>query len=133
MRKILFRGKRLSDGKWVYGNLYDFDRLVNSEDDDDLPFMKHMWGIMTIETDDVIDPKTVGQFTGLLDANGEQIFEGDLLRDEDDVWEVKWDDDDAMFILQLDEIAEHFGHLGSEGFEIIGDIHENKEKACENV
>lgn len=69
MREILFRGKSISYDTWIEGfYIYDPDYKVHS--------------IALLESPDDwydIDPKTVGQFTGLLDANGRRIFEGDVV------------------------------------------------------
>ena len=72
MREIKFRGKTLS-GKWVYGYYVGKDTIIPFEDVNfDLGF------IDTSPCYEVI-PDSIGQFTGVLDKNGKEIYEGDVL------------------------------------------------------
>ena len=125
-REILFRGKvtdiplyrqdKTKIGTWVYGSYvsYPVPQIFNLEDEY------------------IVDPATVGQFTGLCDKNGVKIFEGDIVH-----CEAHLDQANKVVIFEVGQFrlvlcekfksyTTDFGYYNINGFNktVIGNIHD---------
>ena len=115
MREILFKAKRWSDGKWVYGDLNHLQDSV----------IIH-WYNNGCRVADEVDPSTVCQYTGLKDKNGKRIFEGDNVYDphENSIYTVEWNENNAIFQMAHDW---HRRSIETVYYcEIIGNIHDGE-------
>lgn len=124
MREILFRGKRIDNGEWIYG---DYTKYAFTEK----PCIcdKEHWA--------EIDPSTIGQYTGLTDK-GKKIFEGDIVKREFTLWHgetkktretqigvVVYSNRDCGF--QVEKKCNLRKPWDGDTIEVIGNIHDNPE------
>ena len=125
MRDILFRGKRVDNGEWVYGQ---YAYLLNARTKDGEP-IKHMI-VDGTHFGQTVDSSTVGQYTGLTDKNGVKIFEGDIVEGldfsvDDGYGVVSWDD--GGFLVFNGSLCGSFvENYKGRDFEVIGNIHDNR-------
>lgn len=127
-REIKFRGKDKKTGEWFYGNLFDKDTSGRTH-------------ICTTKKGCLdIDPDTVGQYTGLKDKKGKDIYEGDILGCANPKIKhlVFYNERQGRFMAALDgNLDDDFWLCGfdSERWnaskEIIGNIHDNPELLTE--
>lgn len=132
MREILFRGKMIDNGEWVYGFYCHVPRGRLDRDEHMIQAVKKSGKMGMLHA---VDPASVGQFTGLLDKNGKRIFEGDICRNTktNEIASVHWHGSMAGFVWnQKRDGSEYLYDFGAlfrvhDNYEIIGNIHDNTE------
>ena len=139
MRTIKFRGKFVyanADGSliWIYGSLFQTDTLRNVGK---AKIFKTDTYDGVIANNEVI-LGTVGQFTGIVDRNGVEIYEGDIIQTYDSkgkpiLHEVYYLESEARFATKLigyenlNEGTLTQKWINELDFEVIGNISDNKE------
>ena len=143
MREMLFRGKRKDNGEWVYGSLIVLpDKTMIAACSGN----ENTLGVFTYKTN-LVDPATVGQYTGLKDKNGKEIYEGDVMQTyfsfapgdagygvSQRPFVVKWEQGRTAFrAFKPKTNSRHildtvdFFEMQSKIYEVIGNIHDNPE------
>lgn len=142
-REIKFRGKRIDSGDWIYGSLVGIDDTAVIVDHRDfcwnpLTDVNSFW--FDMENNEV-DPDTVGQYTGIKDARGADIYDGDIIEcissnhipirhlirfcDERGYYAQY---DNSNWTGELNECGPIYQHYIDEcGKYVIGNIHDNPE------
>lgn len=137
MREIIFRGKRIDNGEWVYGHIYSQVDLPDTIEEELYWYIKPIGSESWVSYR--VDPSTIGQYTGLKDKNGERIFEGDVCRfrewsNGEMCWvgKVHWEHQQFMISGGPNKECEIMFELCMsrfipENIEVIGNIHDNPE------
>jgi uncharacterized phage protein (TIGR01671 family) len=157
-RQIKFRGKRTDNGEWVTGWYLEAINYLSGETKPQIGWIRqapsaidrNIPAFEPIAYD--VDPATVGQYTGLKDCNGQEIFEGDHLActhwffdgtEIDEYFEATVGFSDGSFVLEgicspfyQNNTGENkgqgkcwFGEINfyESDYEVVGNIHDNPE------
>lgn len=141
-RHIKFRGKSKTTGEWVYGDLLHIDGeciiYFSIQTETETPNIENssLIAVELFKTEiAVVEPESVGQFTGLLDANKKEIYENDIIRlGPDSIAVVLWNEEHSAFCVRLIQsskvgsrpLGNWINYLGRK-IEVISNIHTNPE------
>jgi len=123
-REIKFRGKRVDNGKWVYGH-YFMGVPSPLDENKQRHYIAPPCGL-----GEEVDPATVGQFTGQKDKHGKEVYEGDILRYSRRLFIVTWSNDIGGWVNKPVDGKPSYPCFNTgtvKGMEIVGNIHDNSE------
>ena len=140
-REIKFRGKTINGNEWIYGPTISQGTIKRKANKWFMEVAENKWK--------GLQPNTLGQFTGLYDKNGKEIYEGDILRGNEYPFNCDGVDNYFAEIVWVDNVCgfyrlthknpnstvrgishgnwEQLDEDDIKSFEVIGNIHDNPE------
>ena len=153
MRTIKFKGKRIDNGEWEEGGLLQSVNGITLIGDNQGYICTDGYGHYDDFNIRQVAPDTVCQFTGFLDKNGKEIYEGDVLRSDEYPYScigdkrrdnyfglIEWNKNEAAFYIVTiknpkssvkgisDGISDYISQSAMQDFEVIGNIHDDEWK-----
>lgn len=136
MREILFRGKRIDNGNWIEGMLfYYYDSF----------YEEYRLRIQNPKTkvNFEIDPKTICQYTGLVDRHNKKIFDGDIVRETitsyyQPIGKICYNVENCQWRIEYVNNIVSVGHIGGGRiYELLGNIYDTpmllKNAECNDI
>lgn len=120
-RNNKYRGQAVDTKEWVYGNLIGKDWITGDVVDWDTDYI-------CLEKWQRVKEDTVGQYTGLKDKNGKEIYEGDIVEIGDCKAVIKWDKKSASFYAFDENHDVRTTHIAYANLtKVIGNVYNNPE------
>lgn len=118
-QEIKFRGKRLDNGEWIFGSLFNFEGECEIADCNTIDYSRYD-----------VDPSSVDQYTRLKDKNGKEIYEGDIVCLGDTkrrTGVIVRSETEPAFVLEVNDTDFDLYYRNQHRYEVVGNIHDTPE------